>query len=524
MMLKFFIKSLYLLITMFTMNAHSQNAYIPPEFTDQHRLEKIQLVVPKIKKIYQGNAKKNHFPAFAFGIMVDGKLVYSDTEGYVNIEKKIPSDPHSMFRIASMTKSFTAMAILKLRDEGKLKLDDPLSLYIPEIKNQYLTNDSPEITIRDLLTHSAGLPLDNAWGDRQLNMSRKEFINLLKKGFSFSNAPGVSYEYSNLGFALLGMVIDEVSGIPYQDYIEKNIWQPLGMIEASWDIASVSSQKLVQGYRWNKTQWDREKMLSDGAFGSMGGMISSIEAFSYYVALQQKAWPPRDDPETGPIKRSSIREMQQAWRFQELNTHYQFLNGHKCTMTSAYGYGLKWLRDCEGKTYVGHSGGLPGFGSNWLIMPDYGIGVILFVNSTYAPAAEINLQVLAKLIKDADLQPRKLPPTILLKDRQATLVKLLQDWNPSDAMTFFADNFFLDSSLNARKKQSISLFKKAGAIIRTGNIIPENQLSGHFIMEGKKANLKISFMLTPQNPALIQEIHMELIPKEKNTDRKRGDF
>lgn len=497
------------------MNAHIQNSYALPEYSDQQRLEKVQQVFPKIKKIYEDYAKKNHFPAFAFGIMVDGKLVYSGAEGYINIEKKIPTDVHSMFRIASITKSFTAMAILKLRDNGQLKLDDPVSLYIPEIKNQHLTSDSPEITIRDLLTHSAGLPLDNAWGDRQLNMSKKDLVILLKKGLSFSNVPGVSYEYSNLGFALLGMVIDEVSQMPYQEYIENNIWQPLNMKDDSWEVSQIPSQHLVQGYQWNKTQWNQEKMLSDGAFGAMGGMISSIQSFSHYVALQQNAWPPRNDPETGPIKRSSIREMQQAWRFQELDTHYEFLNGHQCALSSAYGYGLKWLRDCEGRTYVGHSGGLPGFGSNWFIMPDYGIGVILFANSTYAPAAEVNLQVLDELVKDANLQPRSPPLTKVLKDRQAILINLVQDWSHSDAMKFLADNFFLDASLDARKQESTSLFKQTGDIIQISEVIPENQLSGHFIMEGKKASLKISFTLTPLDSALIQEVHMELINKNK---------
>ncbi|MFC3908306.1 serine hydrolase domain-containing protein [Legionella dresdenensis] len=512
-MMKFFVKTFCSFMAILTMNANIQKSYAHPEFSDKQRLEKIQQVFPKIKKIYQDYAEKNHFPAFAFGIMVDGKLIYSEAEGYVNIEKKIPSDPNSMFRIASMTKGFTAMAILKLRDNGQLKLDDPVSLYIPEIKNQHVTSDSSEITIRDLLTHSAGFPLDNAWGDRQLNMSKKELKILLKKGLSFSNTSGISYEYSNLGFALLGMVIDEVSKMPYQEYIEKNIWQPLNMNDVSWEVSKIPSQKLVQGYHWNKTQWNQEKMLSDGAFGAMGGMISSLNSFSHYVALQQDVWPPRNDPETGPVKRSSIREMQQAWRFQELNTHYQFLNGHQCTMSSAYGYGLKWLRDCEGRTYVGHSGGLPGFGSNWFIMPDYGIGVILFANSTYAPAAEVNLQVLNELVKDANLQPRVFPPTTLLKDRQAILVKLLQNWDNPDAITFLADNFFLDSSIAARKQESISFFEKTGGIIRINEVIPENLLSGHFIIEGKKANLKINFTLTPQNPALIQEVRMELISK-----------
>ena len=112
----------------------------------------------------------------------------------------------------------------------------------------------------------------------------------------------------------------------------------------------------------------------------MGGIIASIEAFGSSMALHQRAWPPRDEEDSGPVKRSSLREMQQAWRFEKMDMHYKFDNGYECAISNAYGYGLIWLQDCEGKTFVGHSGGLPGFGSNWLIMPEYGIGVVLLVN------------------------------------------------------------------------------------------------------------------------------------------------
>jgi CubicO group peptidase (beta-lactamase class C family) len=101
--------------------------------------------------------------------MVDGKLVHTGGLGYTDVTAKIPVTSKSDFRIASMTKSLTAMAILKLRDEGKLKLDDPAYIYIPEMKNnKYLTKDATPITIRHLLTHAAGYPEDNPWGDRQL--------------------------------------------------------------------------------------------------------------------------------------------------------------------------------------------------------------------------------------------------------------------------------------------------------------------------------------------------------------------
>ena len=127
-----------------------------------------------------------------------------------------------------MTKSFTAMAILKLRDEGKLKFDDPVYLNIPEMKNQkYLTKDAVPATLRHLLTHGAGFPEDNPWGDRQLARTDEELIDLIRKGISFSNDPGLKFEYSNLGFTMLGYIIKKVSGQSYENYITKNILEPL---------------------------------------------------------------------------------------------------------------------------------------------------------------------------------------------------------------------------------------------------------------------------------------------------------
>jgi len=501
---------LFLIFIIITMNTQGQNSYIPPFFVDNNRLEKMQHIFPEISKMYAEYAEKNHISGYAFGIMVDGQLIFSGAGGYINLEKKTKATTHSMFRIASMTKSFTAMAIIKLRDDGKLRLDDPVDLYIPELKNQHLTQDAPVMTIRNLLVHSAGFPQDDPWGDRQLSMTKDELINLINNKLSFASTTGTAFEYSNLAYAILGLIIDKASGISYQDYIAKNIWHPLGMSEAAWDFTSISSNQLVHGYKWLNDGWTEEKLLHDGAFGAMGGMICSIEAFSRYVALHQLAWPARDDAETAPIKRSSIREMQQAWQFSELDTHYKLLNGDECTMVAAYGYGLRWFRDCDGKTFVGHSGGLPGFGSNWFIIPEYGIGVILLANNTYAPSYDINIQVLNTLVKKADLSARQIPVSKILKERQTALIKLLPEWEGAESSGIFADNFFLDFSLETRKKEAHDIFQKAGKIKQIGELVPENQLRGYFLMEGDMAKVKISFTLSPEPLPLIQEYQIEL--------------
>lgn len=484
------------------------NTYLSPTFNDADRLLKLKAVFPEIDAIYQQYAKENHFPGYAYGIILDGKLVHIGCEGVMDREKRDPVTAHSMFRIASMTKSFVAMAILKLRDEGRLRLDDPVSVYISEIQENLLTEDAPNITIRDLLLHSSGLPFDDPWADRQLDITHAEFEAFLENGLSFSTPTGTSYEYSSLGYALLGEIIRKVSGISYEQYIADNIWQPIGMREASWNFTDIPASQLVHGYRWIREDWKEEPLLSDGAFGAIGGVITSIESFSRYVALHQFAWPPRDEMEAVPIRRSSIREMHQPWRFIDLVPNFKNLEDRTCIHTYAYGYGLFWARDSHGRVFVGHSGGLPGFGSNWFMMPEYGLGVVSFANVTYAPMTKINLGVLDKLVVAAQLNPRKLPPSKILQERQKALLQLLPDWEDALASSFLAKNFFLDHSLDFLKKETIEIFAKAGKIISVGDVVPESQLKGHFVLKGEVMNLRINFSLTPEVPPLIQEFQI----------------
>ena len=170
-----------------------------------------------------------HIPGIAYGIVVGDELVLKGSTGTINLEKDLPVGTRSQFRIASMTKSFTAMAILKLRDEGKLSLEDPVQKFIPEVKMiEYPTSDSPLIDVENLLTMTAGFPEDNPWGDRQLDESDQMLVDLMQSGVSVANPISHTFEYSNTGYALLGKIISEVSNRPFQTYIKEEILQPLG--------------------------------------------------------------------------------------------------------------------------------------------------------------------------------------------------------------------------------------------------------------------------------------------------------
>jgi len=488
--------------------------YQAPVFKDSGRLKKMEAAFPVIEKLFREHAEKNHFPGMAFGVVADGKLIYSGAVGYTEERKKIAATTKSVFRIASMSKSFTGLAILQLRDAGKLQLDDPVSKYIPQMKQvKYLTSDAPAITIRNLITHSAGFPEDNPWGDRQLADSDAELLAIIKGGVNFSTVPSTSFEYSNLGFALAGHVITRVSGMPYQKYIDENILKPLGMKNTYWEFSKVPEVQLAHGYRWINNNWEEETLLHDGSYGAMGGLMTSIEDFYKYMLIHMAAWPPSSKNEHKILKRSSVREMHHpgsvAGAFVQARS-----NGRTCAVVSGYGYGLGWTRDCDGKTVVGHSGGLPGFGSQWVILPEYGIGVVSFANRTYAGTGSVNGRVIDTLIAIAGLSPSQLPASPILKQRKEELMKLLPHWNQTEQQSeIFAENFFPDYPIDSLKNQAAIVFANAGKILRVREIVPENQLRGRFILEGEKKNIEVFFTLTPENPPLIQEYRIRELEK-----------
>ncbi len=484
--------------------------YQVPVFKDPERMKKIEATFPIIENLYKEYAEKNHYPGLVFGLVVDDRLVFSGGTGYSDVENKIPVNNKSMFRIASMTKSFTALAILKLRDEGKLDLDDPVELYIPEMNGiKYLTTDAPLITIEHLLTHTEGFPQDDIWGDRQLSDTDEELINLIKNGISFSSIPGIAFEYSNLGFAILGKIITIISGMPYQKYITENILKPLEMNDTEWEYKNIPVNHLAFGYRRLNDKFNEQPLLGNGSFGAMGGLISSIDDFSKYLQLHLSAWPPRNEVENGIIKRSTLREVIKHSSFLELDTNFTFNNKRKCPMVFSYSYGIGWGSDCEGRIFIGHSGGLPGFGSNWRIVPDYGIGVVAFANLTYAEMHTINWKILDTLIRIAELKPRELPPSEMLIKRSSELYSFLPNWKDAKNSKIFAENFFDDFILDSLIQTCNQLYDTAGTIVNVKEVKPQNQLRGTFIIEGDNKNIEVFFTLTPENPPLIQYVELK---------------
>jgi len=458
-----------------------------------------------VDRLFQDFASANHVPGAAWGIVIDGKLVHAGATGYRDLETKSAPNADTVFRIASMTKSFTAMSVLELRDEGKLSLDDPVEKYVPELASlKYPTTDSPKITVRHLLSHSEGFPEDNPWGDQQLSIGDDQLSQMLRGGIPFSNAPGVAYEYSNYGFMILGRIVGRVSGVPYADYVAANILRPLGMMSTTLEPSSVPADRLAHGYRWEDNQWKEERQLPHGAGGAMGGMLTSINDLSKYVSAHLSAWPPHDGPETAPIRRASLREMQQMWRPAGV-TVTRGAAGALQLNAGGYAFGLRVSQTCNFNYIVSHTGGLPGFGSIMQWLPEYGAGVIAFGNVTYTAWGRVVANVFDALAKDRRIKPRAVAPSKALTDARDAVSQLVIKWDDALADRIAAENLFLDQSKDRRRAAIAELRSRVGTCTPPKDFdYVENALRGRWTLTCERGNLQVAITLAPTMPPRVQ--------------------
>jgi CubicO group peptidase (beta-lactamase class C family) len=478
-----------------------------PRFTDPDRRAKLTAALPEIEKVFERFQQARGTPGLSFGVVIDGDIVLLKGLGVRDRKSNDPVTPDTMFRIASMTKSFTAMAILKLRDEGKLSLADPVSKWIPEFaRMEYPTRDTAPVLVRQLITHGVGLPEDNPWGDRQLAISDATLTQWLKQGLPFSTPPDTAFEYSNYGFALAGRVVAKASGMSYREYVEKNILAPLGMRASTLEPAAAPANLRATGYRKSGADYAEEPSLAHGAFGSMGGMVTSARDLGRYVAYLLSAFPARDDEDRGPVRRSSLREMQQPWRPSGFRVERVAADAPLKGSAISYGYGLRISRDCRFNQIVGHGGGLPGFGSYMEWLPEYGVGVFAMANLTYAapsPAIEEAIEVLRNTNA---LKPRQLPAAPVLVKTRDSIVHLWEHWDDAEAKALAADNLFLDNSAAERSKAIEKIKAELGVCRVGGDLEPENWLRAKFRMSCERGYVDVFFTMAPTMPPKLQSL------------------
>lgn len=438
-------------------------------------------------------------PGLIYGVTVGREIIHSRALGVSVFGGGAPT-AKTTFRVASLTKSFTGAAMLLLRDRGQISLETPLVCYLPELRDlQSQFPDWQRITVRMLLNMSAGFPTDNEWADRLEGISQERFGEILRGGIRFDSPPGTRYEYSNLGYALLGRVISRVTGRSFHEFAADELLDPLELNNSTFNYDSASD--LAIGYV-KREEWEVETFTGPGAFSPIGGLITTLEDLTLWSGYLSESFDPAS-PEHGPLSKATRREMQEIQQvissIREPNSELSY-NG-----VNGYGSGLRVEEDYDFGKIVGHSGGYPGYGSHMCWHATSQIGVIALANGRYASPVSACVSALKYLLsktKRSAVQPSK--ECLFL---QIKVNGLIQSWDDQLAEEIFGFNMDLDHPRSYRRKKTSDAVEKIGGL-RSGiaNLEVRSENASHLAWKlvGNLGNLLIEIRLTPDLPAKLQ--------------------
>jgi CubicO group peptidase (beta-lactamase class C family) len=480
-----------------------------PHLLGQERRALPPEVTAAIDRSFEDYRLDAHIPGLVYGIVVDGQLVHVGASGVQDLDSGRRVGPDTLFRIASMTKAFTALTVLKLRDDGRVRLDALAEDYVPELRGWTSpTADSPRIRVRDLLNHTAGFVTDDPWGDRQTPLPEAEFSRLLRDGVPFTHAPGTAFEYSNLGYALLGRIVTNASKQPYADAIGRTLLGPLRMDSSGFVYDAAPAERRALGYRWEDDAWRREPDLAHGAFGAMGGLQTSANDYAKWVAFLLDAWPARDGADTAAVRRATVRELATGSNFPRVRARFGRSGAEACRQAMTYGMGMIAAADCDLGLTLSHGGGYPGYGSHVLLLADYGVGIFAFANRTYAGPAAPVWDAAVALQRAGLLRPRPVPVSEELAAAYRAAGGLYRAGTLEPARDRLAMNFLLDRDAAGWQRDLARLRAQVGECDVAAPITATGAQSGDFRWTCERGHLRGTLLLAPTRPAGIQALRL----------------
>ncbi|MEZ4370995.1 MAG: serine hydrolase domain-containing protein [Polyangiaceae bacterium] len=372
-------------------------------------------------------------PGSAIGLIDRNGLVVSILKGSTQAAGGTPISLKTRFEVGSVTKSFTASAVLALVQQGKLKLDGPADQYLPALAGvRYPSRDSPRITLRHLLTHTSGLPRVGPL-DTTHDPGEAEVLQSLD-GLALVRAPGTLSDYSNLGYIVLAQVIRAVTGEAYEKFVEEQVLKPLGS-----DATFSPGPAAASGYSRGASGPRPEKSKQRGAAGGSGGLWGSLEDVARFASWQLQAWPPSSDPEFGPLSRATRRLAHTAaWPLPaRLREHH----GLNYSEARAVGLGWQVYERCDQGRVVWHNGVTNGFAAAVYLAVESGVGVVVLANLRDAKVDQISRTALAFLADHGLVRAEmeRAGPAIVAAAKDA--VGLYNHWDAARYTEGFSEGF-----------------------------------------------------------------------------------
>lgn len=342
----------------------------------------------------EGQIAYRGLPGIAVGVVKDQELVWAKGFGFADVQAKVPMTPATKFRIASNSKLFAAIAIMQLREEGKLGLDDPVVKHLPWFKAKPAGDDDGPITIEQLLSHSSGLQREAGDHWTTFNFPTREEIQQLYSQRQAAFAPSVRWKYSNLAYAVAGLVVEQVSGQKWADYVEQQIFKPLAMGNTSVD-QRVSGLAVPYGRRLPDGKREVLPFVDARGMGAATGVTSNVEDLAKFLSAQFRRGP------RGPGQIVSSGSWRELLRVRSVEENWQSGSG--------LGFDVKRVKD---RTYIGHAGGYPGNMTQTLIQLDDKLGVIVLTNANDAGAGDIANKLMETVGQAAVKATAPKPPAV----------------------------------------------------------------------------------------------------------------
>jgi CubicO group peptidase (beta-lactamase class C family) len=310
-------------------------------------------------------------PGISAAVVHDQQLVWSGGFGFSDIERKTPATPATIYSICSISKLFTSIGVMQLRDEGKLRLDDPVARHIPWFKIKRGDPHSPEITVEGLLTHSSGLPRESDfpyWTGPDFTFPSREQIMERIAGQETLYPAETYFQYSNLGITLAGELITSVSGEAYDSFVRRRILDPLGLKSTTSEMPEKErGSRLATGYSAIRREGTRVAVpfFSARGIAPAAGYASNVEDLARFASWQFRLLDRKGGEDV--LKTNTLREMQRVhWVDPDLET--------------MWGLGFSVWRS-DGKVFVGHGGSCPGFRTQLLLKPEEKVGTVFMANA-----------------------------------------------------------------------------------------------------------------------------------------------